>query len=278
MQMIVVTAAFAVGSFLAAAGLPLSFAASCTQAEVIAGLCSITPSTTDTSVVLDGVVPGGGASDPTDGTGDSTDTSTGSDSDSAAEESTCVIVNAPTPRCFSGPRGPRASASPTPAPTETVTIGDVATFTPVLSAPASEPSGWAFAGLPVNLVGPSGSVSVSGALLGRPAEVLFTPVAWRWEHGDGTVARPGTAGASWAALGLADFSPTSTSHVYASRGTYRVQLVVTLAARYRFDGGAWRPVPGTIDVATPPFELVVASASTVLVERDCLAAPTGPGC
>ena len=164
------------------------------------------------------------------------------------------------------------------APPAVVTIADVATFAPSLTAPASEPAGWGVAGLPVNLVGPAERSVVAATLLGAPAEVRFTPVAWRWSLGDGGALYSAVPGRTWSDLGVAEFSATGTSHVYAVRGTYRVELVVVLTAEYRVGGGAWIPVAGSLAVPAAPLDLVVGTADTVLVGRDCSVRPAGPGC
>ncbi len=43
---------------------------------------------------------------------------------------------------------------------------------------------------------------------------------------------------TWSALGVAEFTPTDTSHVYVASGEYTVTLRVVLAAEYRFAGRA----------------------------------------
>ena len=239
----------------------IALSSNCTSAEITFGLCSITPSTTDSAVVLDGAIPGsGGAWDDT--LADAVSQGTG-DGD-------------PDHSCLTSYIDP-ASCGTAPAP-PTVSIADVATFAPSFAAATSEPGGWAIVGLPVNLVGPSGSVTVDGTLLGAPAQVRFTPTVWHWDLGDGSTASVTTPGASWAALGLAEFSGTATSHVYAAPGIHRVTLVVDVVAEYRMGGGAWSPVPGLLTLPVSGFDVVVATADTVLVDRDCLAAPAGPGC
>lgn len=242
--------------------LNLVLASSCNLVEINAGLCSITPSTTDSAVVLDGSVSG---SEPSGG-----GWSEGwSEADSGPERCDRLFAYLD---CFVPPGGPLGDGAPV------VTIADVASFVPTLEWPTSEPSGWGIAGLPVNLVGPAGSSVVGATLLGAPAEVRFTPVRWVWDLGDGTVREAPVPGRSWGELGVGEFSATDTSHVYAARGTYRVGLTVVLAAEYRVGGGAWLPVPGTVAAAAPGFDLVIAAASTVLVDRDCRTGAPGPGC
>lgn len=160
----------------------------------------------------------------------------------------------------------------------TITIRDIATFVPTPGRQQMEPDGWAVAGLDTNFYAITGSHVVSGTLLGRPADVRFTPTAYRWAYGDGTSATKNTKGGTWAALGIAEFEPTPTSHVYERVGDYTITLSITFAAEYRFNGGPWRPVVGTITLPANDLHIRVGTAKTVLVEHDCLANPSGPGC
>ena len=259
-----------ISSFVAAV-LVLSVAptqSTCSQAQMVQGLCSITPSTTDTAVVLDGTIPGSGSSD----TGNWDDALGSADDDPSATQ--CVSGPVQPERCFG--TAPRPIDPAVPAPV--VTLADVATFAPTMAPAVSEPGGWAIIGLPVNLVGPAGSVTVDGVLLGNPAQVRFTPIAWHWAYGDGSSSVVTTPGASWAALGIPEFAATATSHVYAAPGIYRVSLEVDMVADYRIGGGPWLAVPGLLTIPVSEFDLLVATADTVLVDRDCLASPAGPGC
>lgn len=160
----------------------------------------------------------------------------------------------------------------------TITIRDIETFVPTPGRQEMEPDGWAVAGLHTNFYAITGSHVVSGTLLGRPADVRFTPVAYRWNYGDGSSAVKSTKGATWAALRIPEFEPTPTSHVYDEIGDYTITLSIVYAAEYRFDGSPWRPVIGTLTLPTNDLHIRVGTAKTVLVEHDCLANPSGPGC
>lgn len=159
-----------------------------------------------------------------------------------------------------------------------ITISDLASFRPTPGTQRMEPDGWAVAGLSTNFYAITGSHVVDGTLLGRPAAVRFTPVAFHWDYGDGTRVTAATMGGTWASLGIPEFEPTPTSHVYQQIGDYTITLRIAFAAEYRFDGGAWRSVTGTITLPANDLHIRVGSAQTVLVDRDCLVDPSGPGC
>ena len=165
-----------------------------------------------------------------------------------------------------------------PPGTPTITINDIATFRPTPGRQQMEPDGWTIAGLDTNFYAITDPHVVNGTLLGRPADVRFTPVSYRWTYGDGSAAVKSTKGGTWAALGIPEFDPTPTSHVYEQLGDYTITLSITFAAEYRFAGGAWRPVVGTITLPANNLYLRVGTAQTVLVEHDCNENPGGPGC
>ena len=120
----------------------------------------------------------------------------------------------------------------TPAPgTPAVTLRDIASFRPAQPSDVMEPNGWAIEGLPANFVANASPEVVAGTLLGQPADVRFTPVGYRWVHSDGAIVASASPGATWSALGVAEFTPTDTSHAYAESGEYTVTLQVRCRRR-----------------------------------------------
>ncbi|MFT4307698.1 MAG: hypothetical protein QM604_12490 [Microbacterium sp.] len=158
-----------------------------------------------------------------------------------------------------------------------VTMDDLASFRPASPAIASEPAGVGLAGLPTNFVTAAETHTVSGELFGYAVTVRFTPTTYVFDHGDGTSRRAATGGASWAALGQADFTPTATSHTYPARGTFTATGAVEYTAQVDF-GGGWRGVPGVLTLASPGYDVRIVEARTALVARTCLEDPAGPGC
>lgn len=162
--------------------------------------------------------------------------------------------------------------------TNPLTIIDLASFKPRPGTDHMEPNGWMIVGLDTNFYAATGNEIVDGTLLGQPASVRFTPVAWHWTYGDGTSATRRTAGSTWAAQGIQQFDPTATSHVYRKAGSYYIDLSIEFGAEYKFATGDWVPVDGTIAVPANRLKATAGSAKTVLVNRDCTQNPSGPGC
>jgi hypothetical protein len=159
-----------------------------------------------------------------------------------------------------------------------VTLADLVNFKPSPGVDHMEPNGWMIVGLDTNFYAVVGSQVKAGLLLGQQASVRFTPVHYHWSYGDGHGANLASKGATWAAQGAHEFDRTPTSHVYASAGTYTIDLSIDFSAEYRYAGGDWVPIAGTINVPANRLTATAGAAKTVLVERDCTMPPSGPGC
>ena len=133
-------------------------------------------------------------------------------------------------------------------------------------------------GLPTNVFAQIDPHVVPGTLLGQPAQVRFTPYAYRWNYGNGTSSRVGTRGGTGQSYGIPEFAPTPTSHTYTTPGSYTITLTVEDTAEYRLAGGSWIPVTGILTLHANDLPITAGSADTVLVARDCSVAPRGPGC
>jgi hypothetical protein len=159
-----------------------------------------------------------------------------------------------------------------------VTINDLKNFTADPGTDHMQPNGWMIVGLSTNFYSVVGVEVQNGVLLGQPASVRFTPVAWHWTYGDGSAATRGTPGATWAAQGIPEFDQTPTSHIYTADGTYFIDLSITFRAEYKYATGNWTPVVGTITLPANRLEASAGDAKTVLVNHDCTQNPSGPGC
>jgi hypothetical protein len=167
---------------------------------------------------------------------------------------------------------------PTEAATGPVTISDIATFRPQQPTAGMQPNRWMIVGLATNFFANTSTHVVEGTLFGGTAQVRFTPIAYNWDYGDGSAATLNTAGTTWAKQKIAEFDPTPTSHVYDEPGNYTITLTVTYAAEYRVANSNWNNVIGTLTIPAPPLTATAGHATTVLVDKDCNANPTGIGC
>jgi hypothetical protein len=159
-----------------------------------------------------------------------------------------------------------------------VTAADLASFRPAAPSLTGEPDGFAIVGAPANIVAAASEQEMTGTILGWDVTVRFTPAGYVFDYGDGTSARSATGGASWASLGQAQFTPTTTSHVYRERGSYAVSVTVQYAASVNFGSGLWRPVSGYVTATNGGYDVRVVEARTALVDRTCDENPVGPGC
>ena len=168
-----------------------------------------------------------------------------------------------------------ASCRSTPAPAAVpvyyapITLADLANFVPQQATLTSQPRGWTVVNLNTNFIAGASTHVVSGTLLGSSADVRFTPHAYDWNYGDGATQTTGVPGSRWDVLGVREFSPTATSHVYGSLGTFTTSVSVRYGVEYRVGGGAWLPVDGEVSSAATTTVVIVQGADSVLAARDC---------
>lgn len=221
------------------------------------GCPSVTGTINGDEAVLDGTLGGGGSSGGSGGGGARGGAAL--PPDPCAATATCrgefTVVGLPTPA-----------------------LSDLIGFRPTPAVDHMEPNGWFVVGLDANFYATGGTSVQSGPLLGYPAQVRFTPIRWSWTYGDGHSATRTTPGSTWLTQRIPEFDRTATSHIYAEPGTYYIDLTVGYRAEYNFAGAGWQPITGVLWLPANRLVATVGSAKTVLVERDCTNARTGPGC
>lgn len=186
----------------------------------------------------------------------------------------CLALVSPSPECRKTP-APPAAAPVTYAP---ITLSDLANFVPQAASLTSQPRGWTVVNLNTNFIAGASVHVVGGSLFGRSAEVRFTPHTYDWNYGDGEAQSTSVSGARWDVLGLREFSPTATSHVYGAEGSFTTSVSVRYGVEYRVGGGSWIPVSGEVSSSATTAVVIVQGADTVLAARDCTASRTAPGC
>jgi|GEM_PF-1878597 len=168
--------------------------------------------------------------------------------------------------------------APAPAPAAPVTLRDLASFVPEQPTLSLQPNGWTVIGVETNFIAGTSQHVVAGKLFGAVAEVRFTPQDFDWNYADGSSATTSTPGATWASLGVKEFSRTPTSHRFTSLGTFTPYVTVRFGVEYRVGGGAWIPVRGQVSASAPSSTVTVYSADTVLVTGACTPGRPAPGC
>lgn len=265
--------ALVVGVLTAMPYLPggLVHAETCSAIEIVKGTCTQVENT-GTEIVVTGERPGGSLSDDWPSRGDD-DSSTPPDAEPQPPAPAPVDDCRPTDptSCAVQPDTPVAPGIPQP------TLADVARFAPASVPLIDEPDGVGVVGMPMNFVVDARAHDAAGTLFDLPVSVRFTPASVLFVHGDGTSRVADSGGASWAALGLAQFSATPTSHAYAARGTYTASAVIRYGAEVDF-GTGWRPVPGVLEIPTTSGDVQIFEVRTALVDKTCLENPGGVGC
>lgn len=244
----------------------------CSTLEIAVGTCTVGGNIGDGEVVLDGnLTTPGTPGVPGDSGGD--DFFEG-DPSAVDPDDDCVRVLVD--RCFGEAPG-RGTDEPV-EPAQPITLSDIAAFRPDPGTDHMEPNGWMIVGLDTNFYAEAGTQVHTGTLLGVPAAVRFTPVAYHWTYGDGTAATSTTKGSPWAAQGVQEFDETSTSHIYSAPGTYVITLSIDFTAEYSISGRGWTAISGRLSVPANDLIATAGDAKTVLVERECTLKPSGPGC
>jgi hypothetical protein len=94
-------------------------------------------------------------------------------------------------------------------------------------------------------------------LLGYRISLRATPIAYRWQHGDGTSHTTAKPGRPYPAKDVTYKYKEPAKHVHPS-------VDVTYAVRYRVDGGSWQSLRQTLQASGPAADLEVKEAIPVL--------------
>jgi len=181
-------------------------------------------------------------------------------------------------RCVPVPERPADDPAPEdPRATQPITITDLASFSPAPGTLIGEPDNLGVAGLPTNFTTDAAAHTRTGTLFGYPVTARFTPASFVFHYGDGQTRTTTTAGKTWDALGLPQFTPTDTSHTYTERGTYQASVDTVYTAEIDL-GTGYFPISGTLTIPGPPQDIQIYEARTALVAHTCDEDPTAEGC
>jgi hypothetical protein len=189
--------------------------------------------------------------------------------------SNCEVViagmcrGASPPRNHPAPPVPQApstgTTTPASPPTLPRSVSEVGQFTPEQPSLTIQPGDWSMPRLPTNVIANARIHVQSGELAGWPIEVRFIPHRYHWSFGDGNQKTFSEAGRTWAAWGLRQFQPTPTSHVYERPGSYQLSVRVEYQAEFRFVGGSWQSLSGTVSSTSQTSRIRVLTVSPLLL-------------
>jgi hypothetical protein len=94
-------------------------------------------------------------------------------------------------------------------------------------------------------------------LFGQQVDLRIWPSSYEWHFGDGATTATESAGAPFPDLEI--------THNYTAKGQVGPAVDTTYSAEFRVNGGAWRPVPGTVTIPGDAVALEVVEATPVLV-------------
>ena len=157
------------------------------------------------------------------------------------------------------------SQTPATPPTPPRSVSELGAFSPERPGLAIQPGEWSMPRLSTNFVAQARTHRQSGELAGWPIEVRFTPHRYHWNFGDGNSATLSEPGRTWEALGLRQFQPTPTSHVYQRPGSYQASVRVEYRAEFRFVGESWQRLSGTVSATSQTSRIQVLTVSPLLL-------------
>jgi hypothetical protein len=104
-------------------------------------------------------------------------------------------------------------------------------------------------------------------LLGHRVDLRAHVERVRWDFGDGTGDETGTPGKAYtrAEPCRTPQCPSYFGHTYVRTGEVAIRAQLTWSGEFRVDGGAWQPIPGTVDAAALGTSVHVKEARGVLV-------------
>ncbi|MDP3889778.1 hypothetical protein [Nocardioides sp.] len=105
----------------------------------------------------------------------------------------------------------------------------------------------------------------SMSLLGFQVDLEISPATFQWVHGDGTDQSSSWPGRSYDRT-IAVSSSSYITHSYERKGTAQPRVDTTWTARYRINGGDWRPVNGTVTIQGDAVDLEILEAAPMLVD------------
>lgn len=94
-------------------------------------------------------------------------------------------------------------------------------------------------------------------LFGQRVDLRIWPSSYEWHFGDGATTATESAGSPYPDLEI--------THSYTTKGLVGPAVDTTYSAEFRVNGGAWRPVPGTVTIPGDAVALEVVEATPVLV-------------
>ncbi|MDQ0277543.1 hypothetical protein QO003_001846 [Arthrobacter silviterrae] len=114
-------------------------------------------------------------------------------------------------------------------------------------------------------------------LLGQKVHITATTTTYTWNYGDGTTLGPTPShGAPLPDDRIGE--QTKTSHAYTTTGKYTITLTTHYTGTYTVNNGPTLPIPGQVNIPSPPLHLTVWRAITRNYADNCNQNPTGTGC
>ncbi|GAA4044363.1 hypothetical protein GCM10023063_33820 [Arthrobacter methylotrophus] len=175
------------------------------------------------------------------------------------------------PRCEPNPQG--ANNQPFPG----VSLADFQKL-PIAGATLGiQPSPHTLIGAETNVFAEAATQEIPATVLGTALTVRATPTDYTFNYGDGTVVGPQMFAGGYLPEDRWG-EKTRTSHAYQATGDFPVSVTTFYNGEYRIGNGAWTPITGQAQIASPNQIVKVWRSQVKRYADNCIVNPNGDGC
>ncbi|MFH5880221.1 hypothetical protein [Arthrobacter sp. NA-172] len=185
--------------------------------------------------------------------------------------STSLVVPLDSPRCEGKPQG--ADKQPFPG----VSQEDLQKLPIAAATLGIQPSPHTLIGAETNVFAEAVTQEIPTTILGTALTVRAIPSDYTFSYGDGTAFGPQVFAGGYIPEDRWG-EKTRTSHIYKATGDFTVSVTTFYNGEYRIGNGAWTPVTGQAQVASPGQIVKVWRSQVKRYADNCIVNPQGEGC
>ncbi|MEZ2389324.1 hypothetical protein AB6813_07215 [bacterium RCC_150] len=182
-----------------------------------------------------------------------------------------LVIPLDSPHCAQNPQA--ADNQPFPG----VSLEDFQKLPIAAAKLGVQPSPHTLVGAETNVYAEASVQEIPAMVLGTALTVRAIPKDYAFNYGDGSVFGP--------QMFAGGFVPeerwgekTRTSHVYQATGDFPVSVTTFYDGEYRIGNGAWTPISGQAQVASPSQIVKVWRSQVKRYAVNCIVNPNGEGC
>ncbi len=175
------------------------------------------------------------------------------------------------PRCDPKPEG--ANNQPFPG----VSLADFQKLPIAAATLGIQPRPHTLIGAETNVFAEAATQEIPATVLGTALTVRATPTDFTFNYGDGTAVGPQKFAGGYLPEDRWG-EKTRTSHVYQATGDFPVSVTTFYNGEYRIGNGAWTPITGQAQIASPSQIVKVWRSQVKRYADNCIVNANGEGC